>query len=129
MAGYGKIALILLVIGTLTSAQQISAEPERENPDSVLLEDSGMLDLAGFASGAEMPSYASGSDTLETYEIELEDTDDKGINYKVIGAVLVTAAFLGYALYLFLDPGDEEEESDGGGKPFPGAAITVPLSL
>jgi hypothetical protein len=137
VAGYFKIALVLMIIGTMTAAQQVAAESKGEECHSIFDRDTSNLDLERYASGTEIPIRLSSSnslparaDTLETYEIELEDEGKKGINYKAIAAVAITAAFLGYALYLFLDPGDdEEEETDGGGKPFPGAAFSIPISL
>lgn len=80
----------------------------------------GLLDAAA-------PAMA---DTLETYDIELEDEGEDGINYKKIAGYVVAGAFVAYALYILLDPGDDEEEEDGGGgKDIPFSTVSVPLGF
>lgn len=133
-----KTALILLMTGTFISATQAalarSAGPVEESAGETCFAEPGMLDLSGMIldSGNGLPattnlsSYAS-ADTLETYEIELEDEGDKGINWKAIVGFTIAAAFVGYALYVLLVPEETEEPEEPPGKEPPVSLITIPF--
>ena len=125
--------------GTFVSATQAAlarpANGEGESSRGTCFAEKGMLDLSDLAaeSGALLPSAgnlsaSAAADTLETYEIELEDEGKKGVNYKAIIGLSIAAIFVGYALYIMLVP-DEEEEADPvvPGKPLPAALITIPF--
>ncbi len=134
-----RTSLILLMTGTFISATQASlAGPlsgEGESTSGTCFTEKGMLDLSGLAveSNALFPaagsiSAAAAADTLETYEIELEDEGKKGINYKAIVGLAIAAAFVGYALYVMIVPGEEEEAPvEPPGKEPPAALITIPF--
>lgn len=135
---YLRTALILLMTGTFVSATQSAlarpaGEREEDSTESCFSE-TGMLDLSVMSvdSGPIMPEKATlssfaAADTLETYEIELEDEGKKGINYKAIIGFTIAAAFVGYALYILLVPEEEEEEPEPPGKEPPVSLITIPF--
>lgn len=138
MKRYLRTAMILLMTGTLVSATQSALArpantPEEDSSESCFSEN-GMLDLSsmGVDSGPTMPeasalSSFAAADTLETYEIELEDEGKKGINYKAIIGFTIAAVFVGYALYILLVPEEEEEEPEIPGKEPPVSLITIPF--
>lgn len=138
MKRYLRTALIFLMTGTFVSATQAalarSDEPVEEAAAENCFSETGMLDLSGMTldPGPDMPStmnfaaYAS-ADTLETYEIELEDEGDKGINWKAVIGFTIAAAFVGYALYILLVPEEQEEEPEIPGKEPPVSLITIPF--
>jgi hypothetical protein len=138
MKRYLRTALILLMTGTFISATQSAlARSEtipQEGSSESCFSDTGMLDLSRMSveSGPEMKGEAALSsfapaDTLETYEIELEDEGDKGVNYKAIIGFTIAAIFVGYALYILLVPEEEEEEAAPPGKEPPVSLITIPF--
>ena len=120
-----KTALILLMTGTFISATQAalarSDEPAEESAGETCFSEPGMLDLSGMT----LPACAS-ADTLETYEIELED-EDTGINWKAIIGFTIAAAIVGYALYVLLVPDEQEEAEEPPGKEPPVSLITIPF--
>ena len=134
-----RTPLILLMTGTFISATQASlAGPlsgEGESSSGTCFAEKGMLDLSGLAveSNSLFPaaggslSAAAAADTLETYEIELED-EGKKTNYKAIVGFAIAAAFIGYAIYIMIVPDEEEEApADPPGKEPPAALITIPF--
>jgi len=138
MKRYFRTALILLITGTFVSATQTAlarpGSPAAGETRESCFTETDMLDLSGMTleSGAMMPAvgnYSSfaAADTLETYEIELEDEGKKGINYKVIIGYTIAAAFIGYALYILIVPDEAEEEPELPGKDPPVALITTPF--
>ena len=131
-----KTALILLMTGTFVSATQAGlagpGSQEDEGSGGTCFAETGMLDLSGLAddSGVLMPltcslSVASAADTLETYEIELEDEGKKGINYKAIVGYTIAALFVGYILYVMIVPEEEEVIEQPPIKDPPLALITI----
>ena len=131
-------SLILLMTGTFVSATQASlAGPvcgEDGSPGGTCFTEKVMLDLSGLAveSSALLPatgdfSVAAAADTLEMYEIELEDEGNKGINYKAIVGLTIAAVFIGYALYILLVPEEEEVVEEPPGKDPPIGMITIPF--
>lgn len=138
MNRYLRTALILLMTGTFVSATQAGlarpGNPEDEGSDGTCFAETGMLDLSGLAvdSDALMPvtcslSVAAAADTLETYEIELEDEGKKGVNYKAIVGFTIAAVFVGYILYVMLVPEEEEEVEEPPIKDPPLGMITIPF--
>jgi hypothetical protein len=130
-----RTALILLVTGTLASATQAAlcspADSREGSPSETCFSEPGMLDLSAISIGAPPPeagrlSYAA-ADTLQTYEVELEDEGKKGVNYKAIVGFAIAAAFVGYALYILLVPEEEEETVKPAGKEPPVTLITFPF--
>jgi hypothetical protein len=126
--------------GTFVSATQSALAhcpgPDLETKESAenCFDDSGAFDLSEAAaqSGALLSAPARGlraaaADTLETYEIELEDEGKKGINYKAIIGFTIAAAFIGYAIYVLLVPEEEETEEPPPGKEPPISLITIPF--
>ena len=131
MKRYLRTALILLVTGTFVSASQSAlsrpGNTEDQGSEENCFAETGMLDLSGMTVGpSAFPAFAA-ADTLETYEIELEDEGKKGINYKAIIGLTIAAAFIGYALYIMLVPEKEEEPVNIPGKDPPIALITIPF--
>jgi hypothetical protein len=114
-----KAVLVLLMTGTFVSATQASLAgtpaPAAAGTRKNCFEDGGLLDLAEMRLGAPAASMAA-ADTLETYEVELEDEGKKGVNVKAIIGFTIAAAFIGYALYILLVPEEEEEEEQPAGK-------------
>lgn len=133
--------LVLLMIGTFVSARQISSRPDPEHQEqdaangrsgSVFFAHEGCVDLSRLAEASgptPVPAMqASFSDTLEMYDIELKPENSGGMNAKTIAALVIAAAFVAYALYLFLDPGGDDVEPDNGGKDVPGPYLRAPVS-
>jgi hypothetical protein len=92
--------------------------------------DLGSLARAGAGSALPRGSLAPmRADTLETFDIELEKKEQRNI-YKEIAAFVIIAAMVGYIVVTLIDPGDEEEVPDTGGKDVPTAflGITVPVT-
>lgn len=121
--------LILCVIGTLVSAQQVSSETVFDRPSGVSLHEltitKAELKQATYHSLRSMPS-----DTTETYDIEL--TEEKGSSlFREIAVVAVVVAMVGYMVYVMLDKDELEPVTNGGGKPGPVAQaleFTFPLN-
>ncbi len=133
MKGCSKTLLTVLVMGTFVSGVQAAlASPEGSPGGSVeasCFSSGRLLDLSDLSSSPP-PAVAAGpalADTLETYEIELEDESGKGINYKAIIGVAIAAAFVGYALYVMLVPDEEEETEEPPHKDPPVVLIRIPL--
>lgn len=128
---YLRTALILLMTGTFVSASQSAlSRPVTAGDDGSAencFTETGMLDLSELAVGPSAFPAAAAADTLETYEIELEDEGKKGVNYKAIVGIAIAAAFIGYALYIMIVPDDEEEPDELPGKEPPAAIITIPF--
>jgi hypothetical protein len=128
---YLRTALILLIVGTFVSASQSALSrpvcPEDEGSAENCFAEPGMLDLSEMTVVSSVFSTVAAADTLETYEIELEDEGKKGVNYKAIVGLAIAAAFIGYALYIMLVPDEEEEPEDIPGKEPPVAVITIPF--
>ncbi len=78
--------------------------------------------------GAPALFSASGQDSVETFDVELEEEEGPGI-YKEVVMVAIVAAAVGYLVYMMIDPGEEEEAStdSDSGKPIP--FVRVPFSL
>lgn len=87
----------------------------------------GSFGVVGGASGfglAAAFAMPAGQDTVETFDVEIEEPE-KGMNiYKEIALVAVVSAAVGFAVYQLIKADDEPvEDGDGGsGKPTPFAA-------
>ncbi|MDD3642445.1 MAG: hypothetical protein PHQ19_03170 [Candidatus Krumholzibacteria bacterium] len=136
-----KTVMVLLTIGTFVSARQTAAgtagkERTREDDPPVIesvFTGGGALDLHGMVSSSllvpESGVSASLADTVETYDIQLEEEKGSALNAKTIAALVVVGIFIGVALYVLI--GDEEEApiEDDGGKPLPdySRGVTIPI--
>lgn len=138
MKRFLRTALIMIMTGTFVSATQAAlampGKTEAEGSGETCFAETGMLDLSGLAghSSAILSSTASLStaaarDTLETYEIELEDEGKKGVNYKAIAGFTIAAVLVGYMLYIMLVPEEEETKVEPPGKEPPITLITIPF--
>ena len=70
-----------------------------------------------------IPMYA---DTLEMYDIELEEEEERNI-YKEIAVYVIVAAAVGYMIFKLIEPEEEEPVSDGGKEPPIAAPISVSI--
>lgn len=130
----GRTLFVLFLVGAFVSAQQARCEESvfsrdtTEAPDELTVlavpADAGPSVLAG-ARLHSMPT-----DTVETYDIELEEDDGPGLK-KEIAMFVIVAAVVGYMIATLIMPDDEEDDAtDGGsGKPTPSAAISIPLPV
>lgn len=138
-----RTVLILLTIGTFVSARQIPSRAAGTdtanvagalNVESVFTAADGALDLQEMAASLQLVPdsgmRSAHADTLETYDIQLEDEQGSGINAKTIAALVVIGLFIGITIYVLIGDSDEDPvDDDGGGKPFPGYrgfAIPIP---
>lgn len=134
--------LILLLIGTFVSARQAASNPDVGAPaegardgavESVFTADDSALDLRELASSIRMPSGAGMSaahaDTVETYDIQLEDEKGSAITAKTIAALVVIGLFVGIALYVLIGQDEEAPADDDNGKPLPdySRGVIVPI--
>lgn len=129
MKQIARSALILFCIGTFVSVQQASSEEIVDIGERELALTRWADAGAGYAAEAEGRFLSAGADTLETFDIELEE-ENGGNLYKEIAVVAIVTAMVGYMVLTLLDEGDEEEESTSGGKDVPGPFIglSVPFS-
>jgi hypothetical protein len=121
---------ILLITGMLVSAQQVSAENIFTSKGSVFLREV-RLEPPDFSRmgepGNNIPLYA---DTLEMYDIELEEEDGGNI-YKEIAAYIIVAGVVGYMIYTLIKPEEEEESVPTGGKEppiYPALSVSIPFN-
>jgi hypothetical protein len=117
-----RTVLILLMVGTLVSAQQVPSETvfERKCTDLSLYSLAIAPQVYAPERTAEFVSFPS--DTVETYDIEIEEDKGKSL-YKEIAVFVIVAAMVGYMIITLI--GSDEEQaggSDNGGKPIPPAA-------
>lgn len=140
-----KPVLILFVIGTLVSAQQVSSRslfmecddldlerlaltpPDFKYPGAGKVESSfGVFPISGNAGPV---LFSARADTVETFDIELEEEKGTGF-YKELAAFIIVAAMVGYMLVTIIKPDEEEETDTGNGKDIPGpfAGFSVPIS-
>jgi hypothetical protein len=129
MKRFLRVSLVILMAGSLVSYTQavLAQSPVREEAglEETCFADPGMVDLSEAALGSASAAMAAG-DTLQTYEVELEDEGDKGINWKAVVGFTIAAAFVAYALYILLVPEDEEEEVEPPGKE-PPVLVRIPF--
>ncbi|UCF04877.1 MAG: hypothetical protein JSV33_13280 [bacterium] len=111
----------MLVVGTFVSAQQVSSETIFEQKDTDL-----KLHRLTIAQPACAPEHTVSfisfrSDTVETYDIEIEEDKGKSL-YKEIAVFVIVAAMVGYMIITLIGSDEEQTGSDNGGKPGPLAA-------
>jgi hypothetical protein len=133
-----RSALVLFVIGTLVSAQQVSAES--------VFTPKGIDAAAACAVGNTAPAGASASnsaeggfgfralsaDTVETFEVQIEEEKGPGIG-KQLAVFAVLTAVVGYAVISLMSSDDEPTKTStttGKQPPYlpPGAAGAVMIT-
>ncbi len=123
-----KKVLIIVALGTLVSAQQVSSENVFEDKGDLDF-DRLLLPSPNFSDSRALCFSAISSDTVEAFDIEIEE-EGPGL-YKEIAVFLIVAAVVGYMVVRIIDPGDEEEEGNGGKEPPPFNSVigvSVPLN-
>jgi hypothetical protein len=131
--------LVMAVIGTLSAAQQVSAQSvfgaRGAGTGSLSAAPSLAFGSSGFhAAGAPALGYASTpGDTVETLDIQVEE--DKGPSlWKQLVVFGVITAVVAYSVIALMGSNDETppEDTGGSGKPtpvrVPGSAIAIPLT-
>lgn len=83
----------------------------------------GLGAATGFSLAAAFAA-AAGQDTVETFDVEIEEPEKGASIYKEIAIVAVVSAAVGFAVYQLIKTDDEPVADDGGGsgKPTPFAA-------
>ncbi len=117
-----KSVLVLIVIGTLVSAQQVSAESvfTPRGIDAVKVVEvnraAPSLDPPGTPAAGGAGFRAYGVDTVETFDVEIEEEKGPGM-WKQLAIFGVITAVVGYAVFELLGSDDEPVEDSGtGGK-------------
>ncbi|MCX5752534.1 MAG: hypothetical protein NTW97_02675 [Candidatus Krumholzibacteria bacterium] len=118
-----RSVLILIVIGTLVSAQQASAENvfTPKGFDSIKVRASGPPMPAGgplMAAGGPAPAPGSGAlslrsfaaDTVETFDVEIEEEKGPGVG-KQLAVFAVITAIVAYAVIVLMQSDDEPEKT------------------
>lgn len=131
-----RAILILAVVGTLVSAEQVSSESVFTSKDAAGFERFGAarLTLARTALPAgelaDLTYQALAGDTVETFDVDLEEEKGPGITKQLVIFAIVTAA-VGYAVIVLLNSDDEKETTPSGKEPptaMRGAFICLPFS-
>jgi hypothetical protein len=130
-----RSVLILIVIGTLVSAEQASAES--------VFTPTGFSSIKACAAGAHMPASASApasgpcalsfrslaGDTVETFDVEIEEEKGPGIG-KQLAVFAIITALVGYAVIELMKTDDEPAKtSKPAGKEPPFAPSAVGISV
>jgi hypothetical protein len=120
-----KSLLVLFVIGTLVSAQQASAESvfTPKGFDSLKACAASPLmpaESPAFAPGHDaMGSSAFAADTVETFDVQIEEEKGPGIGRQLAVFAIITA-IVGYAVIDLMQSDDETSKTSGSsGKPTP----------
>jgi hypothetical protein len=133
-----KSVLILIVIGTLVSAQQVSAESvfTPRGIDAAAVPAAGNAVAAGVASSASdqggLGFRALPEDTVETFEVQIEEEKGPGIGKQLAVFAIITAV-VGYAVISLMSSDDEPATSStttGKQPPYlpPGAAVPMMIT-
>jgi hypothetical protein len=129
-----KSVLILLVIGTLVSAQQASAESvfTPKGFDSIKTCEAVPLMPASAPAPASDPGEQSfrafGSDTVETFDVEIEEEKGPGIG-KQLAVFAIITAIVGYAVIELMNSDDEPAKpSKPPGKEIPTSSSVMGIS-
>jgi len=133
-----KSVLILIVIGTLVSAQQVSAESvfTPRGIDAAAVPAAGNAASAGVAASASdqggLGFRALPEDTVETFDVQIEEEKGPGIGKQLAVFAIITAV-VGYAVISLMSSDDEPTKSStttGRQPPYlpPGAAVTMTIS-
>jgi len=133
---FARTILILAMIGTFVSAEQVSGESVftvKGGPplEKLVIQPSLFAEAGQAESGPAAVSFSAfAADTIETFEVEVEEDKGPGvIKQLVIFAVLTAIA--GYAVFTLLDSDDETENDKPGGKDppvFSAAVMRIPLT-
>jgi hypothetical protein len=124
-----KVILVLLIIGTLVSSQQIAAESVFAQKRHVEYERL-VLTPPDFSLETNPHFTALAADTMETFDIEVEEEGDRSL-YKEIAVFLIVGAAVGYIVYLLIKPDEEEGEDTNGGKEppvTPAVGVSIPIT-
>jgi uncharacterized membrane protein YqjE len=115
---------ILLILGMFVSAQQVSSESIFESRGYLTL-DELKTDFSGAAAYENVPMYA---DTLEMYDIELEE-EERNV-YKEIAVYVIIAAVVGYLVVTLIKPDEEEAVPEDGKEPpvMSGLSVQIPFN-
>lgn len=119
--------IVLFVMGTLVSAQQVSAENVFDTKGDLELEKMA-FEIEGSTGESGLFPASARSDTLETYEVELEEDSEASV-YRQIAVAAVVAAFVGYILIQYLKPDEEEEASKSNIKEIPTSTAGLSVSF
>ncbi len=129
MTSAWKPLLILFIIGTLVSSQQASSRSIFTQKRHVEY-DRLVLSAPDFSENSN-PAFSSlSADTLETFDIEVEEEGERNL-YKELAVFLIVGAAVGFVVYLLIKPDDVEEGDANGGKepPIPPTiGVSIPLS-
>lgn len=135
--GTARSVLVLIVIGTLVSAQQVSAEsvftPKGIDAVKVIEADrvAPSLDPPGAPAAGAVGFRAFAADTVETFDVEVEEEKGPGVGKQLAVFAIITAV-VAYAVIELLGSDDQPAEDSGtnGKEPpdLPGAA-RLPASI
>ncbi len=138
-AGFARSVLVLLIIGTLSAAQQVSSESvfSAGTPAAGSLPQGPRLVLNGPPAPAAGTTFLSSTsappDTVETFDVQVEEEKGSSL-WKQLAVFGVITAVAAYAVYSLVGKDDEPAPTGGGGsgKPTPdrlsAAAISLPLT-
>lgn len=131
-----RAALIGTLIGTLVSAQQVSSESVFNAKDSVdftgrRVKPLVLASTVSFEAGVASLEYrALRGDTVETFDVEIEEEKGPGIIKQLVIFAVITAA-VGYAVIVLMKSDETEKKREPPGKEPPsatrGALISVPF--
>lgn len=119
---------VLLLIGAFISAQQVAAESVFDTSVDHKLRES-KLGNPDFGAGDAFEHASAATDTVEVYDIEFYEEDERNI-YKEVAVYVLVAAAVGYFVYTIIKPDDDVVVDDGGKEPPipPSLSIAIPLS-
>ena len=128
---HGRFAhiFILLLIGLFVSAQQVSSESVFDRKSDLALSES-KLGAPAFGPSHPAAFYSAAADTVEIYDIDIYEEEDRNI-YKEVAVYAIVVAAVGYFVYTLIKPDDEAAADDGGGKEppiTPSISLSFPLS-
>lgn len=135
--GTAKSVLVLIVIGTLVSAQQVSAEsvftPKGIDAVKVIEADRAVppLEAPGAPAAGAAGFRAFATDTVETFDVEIEEEKGPGM-WKQLAVFAIITAVVAYAVIELLGSDDEPVEDSGtNGKepPNPPGAARAPAPV
>jgi hypothetical protein len=129
-----KSVLVLIVIGTLVSAQQASAESVFTPKGFDSIKTCAAVPLTPANSPAPAPGpgalsfRAFASDTVETFDVEIEEEKGPGIG-KQLAVFAIITAIVAYAVIVLMQSDDEPAEpSKPPGKEIPTSSSVAGVS-
>jgi hypothetical protein len=132
-----RSVLVLTVVGTLVSAQQVSAESvfTPKGFDAVTAAEVGRIMAPESPASSPLAGRAGfgafAADTVETFAVEIEEEKGPGMGKQLVIFAIITAV-VGYAVIALLGSDDEPaEESTNTGKepPFFPTGARLPSSV